>query len=114
MKTFTGTLSWQKDRPKYAIRAQEMANWFARPGILQASVQKLSGKEAFGNMAAKTGIVFFQNYWGPNEQGDHIDLWNGSRLADWTSWIRNQSGINIPGVWSDYKKAKAVWFWAMT
>lgn len=114
MKTFTGTLSWEKGKPKYAIRAQEMANWLERPGIFHASVQKLSGKEAFDNMAAKTGIVFFQNYWGPSEQGDHIDLWNGLRLTDWTSWIRIQAGINIPGVWSDYKKAKSVWFWAVT
>lgn len=113
MKTFTGTLSWQKDRTKYAIRAQEMADWLARPGILQGGAKKFSGKEAFENMAAKTGIVFFQNYWGPSEQGDHIDLWNGSRLTDWTSWIRIQAGINIPGVWSDYKKAKSVWFWAV-
>lgn len=111
MKTFTRTLSWQKDRPKHAIRAQVMADWLARPGILQGSVKKFSGKEAFENMAAKTGIVFFQNYWGPSEQGNHIDLWNGFRLTDWTSWIRIQAGINIPGVWSDYKKAKSVWFW---
>jgi hypothetical protein len=47
----------------------------------------------------------------PGEQGSHIDLWNGSRLTDWTSWIRIHANMNIPGVWSDYKNAKSVWFW---
>lgn len=109
-KTFTGTLSWQKDKPKYAIRGQEIPNWLASPGILQASVHKFSGKEASDNTPAKSGIAVFQNHWCPNEQGNHIDPWNASRLTDWTSWIRIQAGINIPGVWSDDNKVKAVWF----
>lgn len=41
--------------------------------------------EAFDKIEGKRGIVFFQNYWGPGNQGDHIDLWNGSRLTDWSS-----------------------------
>ncbi len=28
---YTGALSWEKDKPKYPIRAQELANWFASP-----------------------------------------------------------------------------------
>lgn len=39
MKTFTGTFSWRRDKPKYAIRTQEMPDWLARPGILQGSVK---------------------------------------------------------------------------
>jgi len=79
-------------------------------GILQGGVKKLPGKEAFENMAAKTGIVFFHDDWGPNEQGDPIDLCSGSRRTDWTSWIRIQAGIYLPGAWSDYRNAKSVWF----
>lgn len=29
VKSFHGQLSWQKDKPRYAIRAQEVANWLA-------------------------------------------------------------------------------------
>ncbi|KRB79932.1 T6SS effector amidase Tae4 family protein [Noviherbaspirillum sp. Root189] len=111
VKTFTGVFSWQKEKPKYAICAQELANWLARPSILNSKMQKLTGKDAFDSMTSKAGIVFFQHYWGPDEQGGHVDLWNGSRLTDWTSWIRIHANMNIPGVWSDYKKAKSVWFW---
>jgi hypothetical protein len=29
MRAYNGAWSWQKDKPKYAIRAQELANWLA-------------------------------------------------------------------------------------
>lgn len=81
-KAFRGQLSWQKDKPKYAIRAQELANWLASPfgksgGVGMPEVQKFSGKEVFEKIRGKRGIIFFQNYYGPGNQGDHIDLWDG-------------------------------------
>ena len=114
VKTFHGQLSWQKDRPKYAIRAQELANWLARPGILPGiKVQKFVGKEVFEKIKGNRGIIFFQNYWGPGNQGDHIDLWNGNRLTDWKSLARIHLYISWEGIWSDYRKSDAVWFWAV-
>ena len=65
-----------------------------------------------------TGIVFFQNYWGPGSQGGHIDLWNGSRLTDWRTWARinlriGDYGLHNLGAGSDFQKAQSVWFWAL-
>lgn len=112
--TFHGQMSWQKDKPKYAIRAQELANWLACPGVLPGTkVEKLSGKEVFEKINGRRGIIFFQNYWGPGHQGDHIDLWNGSRLSDWKSWARIHLFISWEGVWSDYRQSERVWFWAI-
>lgn len=73
-------------------------------------------KEAFDKIEGKRGIVFFQNYWGPGNQGDHIDLWNGSRLTDWSSWVRIHSrlGASVLHAFadlSDYTKSQSVWFW---
>ena len=120
VKTFHGQLSWQKDKPKYAIRAQEIAGWLASSAHpIPAKVEKFSGKEAFGEVKGKpglkgrTGIVFFQNYWGTGAQGDHIDLWNGSRLTDMLSWARIYVRIGSFGLGTDYRKAQSVWFWAM-
>ena len=74
VKTFNGQLSWQKDKPRYAIRAQELANWLARPGILSGTkVEKFGGEEVFEKIKGRRGIIFFQNYRGPGNQGDHID-----------------------------------------
>lgn len=121
VKTFHGQLSWQKDKPKYAIRAQELANWLASPThpISPAKAEKFAGKEVFGEVEGKrgikgrTGIVFFQNYWGTGAQGDHIDLWNGHRLTDMLSWVRIYARIGSFGLGTDYKKAQTVWFWAI-
>lgn len=114
LSVYTGVLSWEKDKPKYPIRAQELANWFATPfSRLPFEVQKFGGKEVFEKISGKTGIIFFQNYWGQGNQGDHIDLWNGSRLTHWTSWVRIQLHLS-GGDWSDYRQAESVWFWMLT
>ncbi len=122
MKSYNGVWSWQKDKPKYAIRAQELANWLGLAGKVGSSREKFSAPEAFGNvdgkkgMMRRTGIVFVQNYYGPSNQGDHIDLWNGSRLTGVSSWARLNLRIGRFGVHSftslsDMLKAEQVWFW---
>ena len=116
VKTFHGQLSWQKNKPKYAIRAQELANWLAISTVSIYKVEKYSGKEVFEKIKGRTGIIFFQNYWGIGNQGDHIDLWNGSRLTDWFTWIRIHARISSFGVHSvapisDFEKSQSVWFW---
>jgi Type VI secretion system (T6SS), amidase effector protein 4 len=112
MKSFTGTWSWQKDKPRYAIRAQELANWLATPAALTPfRVTKYPGKEAFAKMSGSTGIVFFQNYWGPGHQGDHIDFWNGSRLSDRLSWARIHLHLSWEGTISNYRNSESIWYW---
>ena len=39
------------------------------------------------------------NFWGPGNQGDHIDLWNGSSQAYGTDEY--------------FYRAQEVWFWDM-
>jgi hypothetical protein len=112
MKTFHGARSWEKGKPRYALRAQELADWLTTPfSHLPFPVQKLSGKEVFEKISGKTGILFLQNYWGSGHQGDHIDLFNGSRLTDLTSWARIHLGISVEGIWSDYRKSQSALFW---
>lgn len=120
MTSYNGAWSWQKDKPKYAIRAQELANWLAAGGSrLSTKVEKLQGPEVFGEVEGKkgipgrSGIVFFQNYWGAGAQGDHIDLWNGSRLTDMLSWVRIHMRFRDIGLGTDYRKAQSVWFWPL-
>ena len=111
---YMGALSWEKDKPKYAIRAQELANWFATPfSHLPFKVQRFGGKEFFDAIKNKRGVIFFQNYWGTGNQGDHIDLWNGSRLTHWVSWVQIHARIGSIGVNSDFRKAESIWFWVV-
>ena len=121
MNGYTGTWPWEKDKPRYAIRAQELANWLSTPAsLLPTKIEKFIGKEAFGEIGGRKGImnrrgiVFFQNYWGAGAQGDHIDLWNGSRLTDMLSWVRIYARIGSLGLGTDYRKAQSVWFWGLS
>ena len=120
MSRYPGAKSWQKDKPKYAIRARELAAWLASGGAhLPIKTEKFSGKEAFGEVKGKkgiedrNGIVYFENYWGENNQGDHIDLWNGSRLTHWRSWLQIHARVGSVGIGSDYRVAQQVWFWQL-
>lgn len=111
VRTFNGQLSWQKNTPKYALRAQELANWLASPVSKIEKVEKYSGRQIFDKIRGRTGIIFFQNYWGVGMQGDHIDLWNGTRLTHWISWVQIYARIGSVGINSDYRGAESVWFW---
>lgn len=120
MNDFRGARSWEKNKPKYAIRAQEVADWLkARPRFPSKMFVKVDAKNFDKELSQRSGIIFFQNYWGPRNQGDHIDLWNGSRLTDWRSWARinihfGSYGLHNLGAGSDFKKAESVWFWAIS
>ena len=48
----------------------------------------------------KTGIVFFRNSWGRGNQGDHIDLWDGSRVR--------KGGLDY------FERSQEVWFWPIS
>jgi hypothetical protein len=120
-KTYRGVKSWQKEGTKYPIRAEQLASWLTTAAAkLPNKVVQYNGKEikdektgqdVFDTLNNKTGIIFFRDYWGPGMQGDHIDLWNGARMTARSSWFRAQLGITYEGMWSDFLKAKAVWFW---
>lgn len=104
----------------HVLSAEELA-----AGLSKNTVNGLDdGIELPGNdynlaITGKKGIIFFQNYWlrdadrPDRPTGDHIDLWNGSRLTDWSSWIRIQFGLVIPDIWSDLEKSQKVIFWNM-
>lgn len=115
LRGFRGALSWQKGVAKYPIRAQELADWL-RTSFPHAPTkfERVPPTNFSSKISKRRGIIFFQNYWGPGRQGDHIDLWNGSRLTDWKSWVRIRFRISYPGVWEDLEKAESVWFWGIS
>jgi len=82
-------------------------------------MKKIESKDFKKILNGKKGIIFFKDYWARNgetkrnKSGDHIDLWNGSRLTDWKTWARIQLHLSWEGSWSDYRQSKEVWFWAV-
>ena len=48
----------------------------------------------------RRGIAMFRNFWGAGNSGDHIDLWNGARIA--------------LGDLDFFERSQEIWFWEMT
>ena len=98
--------------------AQALADWLGPHSFSGCpKPETYTGKTAFDKIEDRTGILFLSNYWqrstdkGSTRTGDHIDLWNGSRLTSGWSWFRVHLGISWDGLWSDYRLATRVLFW---
>lgn len=128
MKSFNGKGVIRFDGKKAALRAEELATWLKTMPFcgLPAAPQNITGKDWKQKIANRTGIVFFRNYWarsgesGATRSGDHIDLWNGSRLtaegASAISSFGRWAGIDsfFPGTrfgYSDLAGSSEILFW---
>lgn len=122
---------WQHRHQKFnghALAAEELARGLkAFPVAGLGMFQQIEPSEFSEKLRGKQGIIFFKDYWQRtidekqesfrNRSGDHIDLWDGSRITDWKSWARIHMRIGsfglhsvIPG-WSDLEDSKSIWFW---
>jgi hypothetical protein len=107
---------WHHDvNEGHVLAAEELALGLARYPIggIQRKIE-ISPDTFQKDISGKKGIVFFKDFWTRNGEnfrnrsGDHIDLWNGSRLTDWRTWFLISSTFNTGGT---YSKSKEVWFW---
>lgn len=105
----------------HILRAQELADGMSKASIGGIGSRiSIDPKKISEELRGKKGIIFFADYWqrsgeaDRNRSGDHIDLWNGSRLTTLSSWFRIQWGFSIDGYWSDFGKSKKVWFWSVS
>lgn len=108
-KTWAGARCWHhKGNEKHILRAEELANALTQVEVSgMKKVEKYSGKDGFAKIKNRTGIIFFRNYYGPGNQGDHIDLWNGWRITSLDSVIYIYTGLG------GYKNGD-IWFWEVT
>ncbi len=91
---FRGARCWYGHR--HILRAQELANWLKTQVPLLGKVE-VKSKATADDFAGRTGVIFFRDFWGPGNQGDHIDLWDGTAMAK--------------GSDDFFTRAKDVWFW---
>lgn len=98
----------------HIFAAEELATGlmkFSIPGI--AKKADVDPSTFQNDLSGKKGIVFFKDFWQRdgetyrNRSGDHIDLWNGSRLTDWRTWFVISSTFNLGG---NFSKSKEIWF----
>ena len=126
MKSFSG-FAIKVNGKKAAMRAQELANWLKKQPFcgLPRTPEAVTGKDWQERIKGRTGIIFFSNYWQRsgesegNRSGDHIDLWNGSRLTTGSggfAGVANNIGRFIFGMntgpgCSDLGKSMEILFW---
>lgn len=99
----------------HVLAAEELANGLVRFPIAGVhKCLKIDPNTFQKDISGKNGIIFFKDFWARsgesfrNRSGDHIDLWNGSRLTDWRTWFLISATFNLGG---NYSKSKEVWFW---
>lgn len=100
MAGFRGA-STMVDGRRAALRAAELAAWLDRQqlGGPDADPVRATGSNWQAQMAGRTGIIYFANYWRRAGEtapsGDHIDLWNRDTLTpSIESFLRFRLGID--------------------
>lgn len=114
---------WHHDKNSgHVLAAEELANGLKSRVIAGVSIlQKIDPSNFKSHLYGKKGIIFFKDYWQRtvkgkkevfrNRSGDHIDLWNGYRLAHPRSIVQMYLRIGSFGLGSDHAQSKEIWFW---
>jgi hypothetical protein len=106
LASFHGTTCWHGHGRMHPLKVEQLKLWinsddatFA-PSYAEKSKRDGQGRQKSHHaFIGKQGIVAFLNFWGPGNAGDHIDLWNGNRIAH---------GDN-----SYFAASQELWFWPL-
>jgi hypothetical protein len=101
---------WYRGHKGHTLRAREVSDWMRRHPERFGRVEVRSNI-SWGAFKGRTGFICFHNFWGVGNQGDHIDLWDGTGI------IRREVDPSLegPGLADgslDYfERSEEVWFW---
>jgi hypothetical protein len=103
---------WVHPDDDHCLAAKELADWLElQPFVGCKKAEVITGENWRDKVIDRTGVICFEDYYTPSHGsgGDHIDLWNGSRMTPLSSWLRTRFGLVLPN-WSDLRKAKRIRF----
>jgi hypothetical protein len=101
---------WYRGHVGHTLRAREVADWMRRHPERFGPVEVRSNV-TWGAFKGRTGFICFQNFWGEGNQGDHIDLWDGTGIL-MREKIPNWEGPALADGALDYfERSEEVWFW---
>jgi len=116
---YKGAKCWSHSGKKHILLAEDLANGLRlhTPAGF-GSLKKILPADFQSILDGKTGVVFFKDYWRrgkesvANRSGDHIDLWNKSRITSGSMLYR--AVIELFGIVSDLNNCKEIWFWEVS
>jgi len=104
LASYTGAFCWSGHGRSHPLRVEEMKLWLDSdeawfvPYYAEKYLRDARGHQKSSHFfIGRPGIVAFLNFWGPNNTGDHIDLWDGSDIA---------YGDN-----TYFARCQEIWFW---
>ncbi len=98
LSSFPGVWCWHGHGRKHILRAQELGDYLKTRSDIVGKVE-IDKEPVVGTYSGRRGIALFVNFWGTNNQGDHIDVWNGTKMAK--------------GAASYFASSEEVWFWEL-
>ena len=103
---------WYRGHKGHTLRAREVADWLRRHPERFGAVE-IRKNVTWRAFKGRTGIVCFHNFWGAGNQGDHIDLWDGTgilRREEDPAW---EGPILADGALDYFERSEEVWFWPL-
>ena len=96
LSRFSGAGCWFGHGGKHVLRGEELSDWMRKHPAIFGRCEIRTGVDE-SVYQGRRGIIFCRNFWGPGNQGDHMDLWNRSYMK-----------TGNPGYIS---RSSEVWFW---
>lgn len=116
ISAYKGNRCWSHTGKKHILLAEDLATGLKKFTPLGFGQPKMISPVTFQkDLDAKTGIIFFKDYWqrgkesDENRSGDHIDLWNKNKITSSSMLVRGV--LEFFGRVSDLNKSKEIWFW---
>lgn len=105
LASYPGTCCWYGHGKTHPIRVEELMKWLNSEDVRFVGYAEISKRDKQGRQKSADaykglcGIVACRNFWGTNNQGDHIDLWDGSTMAH--------------GASDYFGRSEEIWSWKM-
>ncbi len=110
LQGYDKTTCWYSGHKGHTLRAREVADWMRRnPGRFGAV--EVRSNVSWGAFVGRTGFVCFHNFWGEGNQGDHIDLWDGTGILMREKNPGWEGPALADGSLDYFERSEEVWFW---
>lgn len=104
------SVCWYAGHKGHTLRAREVADWMRRHPDRFGLVEVRSNV-TWGAFKGRTGLVCFHNFWGEGNQGDHIDLWDGTGIVRRMVDPSLEGPGMAHGSLDYFERSEEVWFW---